>query len=209
MNIERRYLTEGIEYRVEGEPGQKRRVFGVAVPWESLSLPLWRDWKTGKPVQERFARGAFTEILSKPGLDVVALRDHDRSRLLGRTPNTLRVAETDRGLEYDFDVPDTSDGRDVVELLSRRDLQGSSFGFRVKSETFAEEDKRIVRTINVASDLFDVSVVTKPAYPASEAGLRSEDAEDLQKALDAWRAGRNEYALFAIEREAKLIEAGL
>lgn len=79
----------------------------------------------------------------------------------------------------------------------------------MKSETFTEEDKRIVRTVNVASDLFDVSVVTKPAYPESEAGLRSEDAEDLQKALDAWRAGKNEYALFAIEREAKLIEAGL
>lgn len=209
MNIERRYVTEGTELRVEGAPGEKRTVHGVAVPWESLSLPLWRDWKTGKPVQEKFARGAFAEVLAKPGIDVVALRDHDRSRLLGRTPNTLRVRETDRGLEYDFDVPDTSDGRDVVELLSRRDLRGSSFGFRAKSEAFVEEADRIVRTVTMASDLFDVSVVTKPAYPASEAGLRSEDAEELQKALDAWRSGRDAYLVFAMEREARLIRAGI
>lgn len=209
MNIERRYVTEGTELRVEGAAGEPRTVHGVAVPWESLSLPLWRDWKTGKPVQEKFARGAFTEVLAKPGLDVVALRDHDRSRLLGRTPNTLRVRETDRGLEYDFDVPDTSDGRDVIALLDRRDLRGSSFGFRVKGEAFVEEADRIVRTVTIASDLFDVSVVTKPAYPASEASLRSEDAEELKKALDAWRAGRNAYEIYALEREAKLIAAGL
>lgn len=209
MNIERRYVTEGTDLRIDGAPGEKRTVHGVAVPWGSLSLPLWRDWKTGKPVQEKFARGAFDEVLAKPGIDVVALRDHDRSRLLGRTPNTLRVRSTERGLEYDFDLPDTSDGRDVAELLARRDLRGSSFGFRVKSETFSEESDRIVRTVNVASDLFDVSVVTKPAYPASEASLRSEDAEELQKALDAWRSGRDAYLLYAIEREARLIEAEL
>jgi len=208
MNVERRYLTEGTELRVEGDPGS-RLVRGVAVPWGSLSSPLWRDWKTGKPVQERFARGAFADVLARPALDVVALRDHDRSRLLGRTPSTLRVYETDRGLEYDFDPPDTEDGRAVVTLLDRRDLRGSSFAFRVKSETWSEEDDRILRTVNVASDLFDVSVVTRPAYPESQAAARSEDVEELQKSLNAWRRGGLAYLEHCLEREARLTAAGL
>lgn len=208
MNIERRYVTEGAEFRVEGDPGA-RRVYGVAVPWNSLSLPLWRDWKTGKPVQEKFARGAFADVLAQPGLDVVALRDHDRTRLLGRTPGTLRVQETDRGLEYDFQPPDTTDGRDVVTLLDRGDLRGSSFAFGVKSETWAEEEDKIVRTVNVVSRLLDVSVVTSPAYPASQASVRSEEIEDLQKALDAWRDGQDDGTRAAIEREAKLLSIDL
>lgn len=208
MNIERRYVTEGAEFRVEGDPGA-RRVYGVAVPWNSLSLPLWRDWKTGKPVQEKFARGAFADVLAQPGLDVVALRDHDRTRLLGRTPGTLRVHETDRGLEYDFTPPDTTDGRDVVTLLDRGDLRGSSFAFGVKSETWAEEEDKIVRTVNVVSRLLDVSVVTSPAYPASQASVRSEELEDLQKSLDAWRAGQDDGVRAAIEREARLLAIDL
>lgn len=191
MEIERRYVP-GLEYRAAEGDGGGVKIYGRAVPWDSLSVPLWRDYRTGKPVRERFKRGAFSEILAKAGLDIVALRDHEDSRLLGRTlSGTLRVYESGEGLDYDFDVPDTSDGRDVAVLVRRRDLRGSSFAFGVvpKSphEEWEETATEIIRTIHRAAILEDVSPVTRPAYPASQVSARS--VALAQQSLEAWRGG--------------------
>ena len=77
---------------------------------------------------EQIAAGAFDEALGR-GDDVVALRDHDPSLLLGRTSSgTLRLAVDDDGLAFEVDLPDTVNGRDVRELVGRGDLAGASSG---------------------------------------------------------------------------------
>lgn len=207
MTIERRYVVgEGLELRVEGE-GANTVVRGLAVPWDSLSLPLWKDYSTGKTVREKFQRGAFADVLAAPGLDVVCLREHDYGKLLGRmAAGTLRVAETERGLDYDFDVPDTQDGKDVVVLAKRGDLRGSSFGFVVRDEAWLETDDSIIRTIVKVRRLDDVSPVTRPAYPASE--LEARDLESAQAGLAKWRAPAAWQDEFA-RGMARMIEAGL
>ncbi len=204
--LERRYLMgDGLELRVESAGEGATVVRGLAVPWESLSVALWRDYSTGKPVHEQFQRGAFADVLAAPDLDVVALREHDYARLLGRSSaGTLRLAETDRGLEYDFDAPDTEDGRSVVALAKRGDLRGSSFGFYVQAEAWEERDKMIVRTITKVSRLDDVSPVTRPAYTSSELEARSIEA--ARAALDGWRStGASEYA----EQMARALSGGI
>lgn len=207
MELERRYV-DGLEFRAAEGEGGVVKIHGRAVPWMSLSVPLWRDRKTGKPVVERFAKGAFTELLARPSLDVVALRDHEDSRLLGRTlSGTLRVYESESGLDYDFDPPDTSDGRDVVALVRRGDLRGSSFAFGVdvQHEEWEETGESIIRTVRRAAVLEDVSPVTRPAYPQSR-------VEMAQRSLEAWRNGAEAVEEWAQEwnlRMAQLAVMGL
>lgn len=186
IGIERRYvpLAAGAELRAEGE-GELPKIHGLACPWRSLSVELWTDWATGKPVFEQFERGAFTDVLAgKP--DIVVLRDHDRLHLLGRTASgTANVFETDLGLEYDVDPPKNEDGRSLVELVRRRDLFGSSFSFMARKVEWEETGDRVIRTVKTVSLLEDVSPVTRAAYPESIVSARS--VESLQAELAAWR----------------------
>ena len=120
--------------------------------------------------------GAFRASLTTPGRDVLALVDHDPSRLLARTSSgTLRLAEDGRGLAFALDVPDTQLGRDVLTLAERRDLGGMSFGFRVIEETWPAADRRELRAV----ELVEVSVVHAfPAYSQTtvQARARAPDA---------------------------------
>ena len=58
--------------------------------------------------------------------------NHDTSRVLAsKRAGTLRLSESQRGLEVEADLPDTTDGRDMAVLLKRGDIDSMSFGFSV------------------------------------------------------------------------------
>lgn len=123
---------------------------------------------------EVIAPGAFTKAL-RSGADVLALRDHDPTQLLGRTRSgTLRLEDTPDGLAFEVDLPDTAYANDVRELVARGDLAGASFGF-VPGQTRAErhKDGRRVVTHHSVRQLVDVSVVAVPAYEGTSVALRS------------------------------------
>lgn len=121
---------------------------------------------------EFIAPGAFTQCL---GDDVRCLFNHDPNLLLARTSSgTLRLSQDDRGLRYEFEVPDTTFGRDFHTMVQRGDVSQSSFGFSVSADEWAEQpDGKWHRTITQVGRLFDVSPVTYPAYPDTEVALRS------------------------------------
>jgi HK97 family phage prohead protease len=123
----------------------------------------------GGKFRERIAPGAFVGSLDK---DVLALVDHDTSRILARTRSkTLRLEEDTRGLHFDLDLPATGAGNDILELARRGDLGGMSFGFRVPKggETW-EGDTRTLRSV----DLIEVSVVSGfPAYEGTTVDVRA------------------------------------
>lgn len=105
--------------------------------------------------------GAFASSLSKRS-DILALVDHDPTRVLGRTKTgTLELREDDKGLAFSLDVPDTQAGNDVLALAERGDLGGMSFGFTPTDEHW-EGRRRELRAV----DLREVSVVA--AWPAYE-----------------------------------------
>ena len=184
MQPERRYLsiaddTENVSLFIEERDGEAPKIRGIAPPWGSLSVDLGG-------FREQFLPTAFDKVLAKRKLDVPLLFNHDESKPLARTTNgTLRIEKTDKGLAFDADPVATPTAAEVVTLIRSKTIFGSSFAFTVdpnKGETWQEDDRgNVTRTISEASGLYDLSPVTRAAYPNSSVGLRS---------LSAWKAAR-------------------
>jgi uncharacterized protein len=126
---------------------------------------------------ETIRAGAFRASLAA-ARDVLALVDHDPTRLLARTSSgTLRLTEDARGLRFEIDTPDTSLGRDILALAERRDIGGMSFGFRATDEAWPARDRRELRAV----DLVEISVVAAhPAYTQTSISARSRTVQDVQ-----------------------------
>lgn len=134
--------------------------------FDSYSEEMWGFREIIKP-------GAFSEAIGSS--DVRALINHDPNLLLGRNKaGTLRMVEDDTGLSIEIDPPDTQAARDLLTSMSRGDIDQMSFGFTVRDAHWNDtHDGLPVRTITKIDRLFDVSVVTYPAYPATQANVRS------------------------------------
>jgi HK97 family phage prohead protease len=183
MQPERRYLSiaddaDNASIYIEERDGEAPKIRGIAPPWESLSVNLGG-------FREQFLATAFDKVLAKRKLDVPLLFNHDDSKVLARTTNgTLRIEKTDKGLAFEADPVATTTASEVVTLIRSKTIFGSSFAFTVdpKGETWQEDDRgNVTRTISEASGLYDLSPVTRAAYPNSSVGLRS---------LSAWREAR-------------------
>ena len=138
----------------EAPDGKRPQLYGYAATFNSPSQDL------GGYV-EVLAPGCFKTTLEKA--DVRAFWNHCYDHLLGRkSSGTLRAWEDATGLAFDLDVPDTSTGRDVYELVRRGDVDGVSFGFySIRDEWSADGS---VNTI-LEAELIEVSPVVFPAYP--------------------------------------------
>jgi len=162
-NKETRSTTH--EFRaVLGDDGKKKIVGYAAIFNSETDIMGFR---------EKVAPGAFDDVLQQ---DVRALFNHDPNMVLARTKSgTLKLEVDATGLKYEFYTPDTTAGKDLAESVARGDIDQSSFGFTVKSDTWTKNDEgRDVRTINKVGQLFDISPVTYPAYEDTAVALRSQ-----------------------------------
>lgn len=125
----------------------------------------------GGQFTETIRPGAFRASLLTPGRDVLALSDHDPTRLLARTSNrSLRLAEDSRGLHFSLDLPATSNGNDALAMVESGLAGGMSFGFRVADEAWPTADQRELRAV----DLLEISLVSAfPAYGQTTVAARS------------------------------------
>ena len=123
--------------------------------------------------------GAFDDVLATdpdvrmPFLDHVGLP-------MGRTrAGTLRLRSDRTGLAFEVDVPDTERGRELILAVERGDVNQCSFRFVVLPEDrewIYPEDDLPLRQVNRIDELWDVCLVTFPAYSTTTAGVRSLDA---------------------------------
>lgn len=168
-----------------------RHIEGYACVFLQRSV-LMRDWDRGA-VYEQVEPGAITDALLRSN-DVVANINHDDDRMLARSVNgegSLSLSIDDHGLKVSFDAPSTPDGDTVLEGVRRRDFRGMSFGFWTDprkdvtyTREFDEKGKEItIRHINAIRGIFDVSVVTHPAYPSTDVEVRALK-DTLSKELD-------------------------
>lgn len=156
-----------------------KTIVGYAVKWDKPSQTL--KTTDGKQFIEIFKRGAFSETLLTE--DQRALWNHDTSNILGRVKSgTLRLEEDDVGLRFELDLPDTTQGNDIYELVKRGDIDGVSFGFKNPVQNWKKDNQIYVRTITKAK-LYEISCVTFPAYSDSEVNVRSTDIKILNDDL--------------------------
>ena len=166
MSVERRQVDlSTAELRILRDDHGTRSLEGYAAKFGVLSNELPGKFK------ERIDPHAFDRFKQ---FDVRAVIDHDPARLLGRTKSgTLELTVDERGLRYRVpSLPDTSYVRDLEEQIKRRDVDGNSFAFRCKKDSWAVEDGVSVRTL-LDVDLIDVCPTPAPCYPDTEVALRS------------------------------------
>lgn len=174
MNIQKRSNNRAVQVRTDDDG--KKTIVGYAAVWyregdAGTEYPLWSD------CIERIEKTAFDRVL-KDGPDCRALFNHDVNMVLGRTiSGTCRLNVDSVGLRYEIDAPDTQVARDILALLNRGDVTGSSFSFTIKTERFEKrEGQPDLRIIEEVEQLYDVGPVTYPAYAATSAAARSPES---------------------------------
>ncbi|MCM3145371.1 HK97 family phage prohead protease [Brevibacillus sp. MER 51] len=187
-----------LEIRASEGDESKRTITG-AIKYDTDSADM-RDWY-GDTIVEQISAGAFTDSLA--ARQVVGLWSHDTSQVLGNTKSgTLRVMDSLTELRFELDIPNTTVGNDAWELIQRGDVDGVSFGMRVTKDKWSSEkrdDKRIYKRLILNAELYEISPVAFPAYPANEVSARS---------LDDFKASEKR-AADQYEKEKMLIELDL
>ena len=204
MEIERRDFAfeDEQELIVESRADGRAAIIGYAAVYNRLSLDLGG-------FKEEILPGAFDRILSRQRgkSDVVALFNHDSNIVLGRTSSgTLELSSDEKGLRYVVTPPVSR--ADVLELIQRRDVRGSSFAFTVgkDGEAFRTgESGQAIRQIREVSGLYDVGPVLVPAYPATSASV-------AMRSYEAWLASQPQAepeAVAAVARRSLAKDAAL
>lgn len=136
---------------------------------------------------ESVASGAFANTL---GGDIRALIDHETRLVIGRNKaGTLELREDSHGLWGRIKInPNDQDAVNLYERVKRGDVDQCSFGFEIiKEDTEFREDGSVHWTIREVK-LYEVSVVTFPAYEDTSVSARKKDFEEIQKRqTEKWR----------------------
>lgn len=115
--------------------------------------------------------------------DVKALIDHDTAKVLGRTKaNTLSLSVDSKGLYGEIIVNESDqEAMNLYSRVQRGDVDQCSFGFEILNEEMIQNSDGTVKFIIKSINLYEVSVVTFPAYQETAVEARSKQIEDAQK----------------------------
>lgn len=160
-------MKEVRSYSINLEASENRKVNGYAATFSEYDM--------GEFV-ERIAPTAFDNLAEQ---DVRALYNHDPNHVLARFnkgAGTLQLTADANGLQYGFELPATTLGNDIREMLQRGDISQSSWSFTVADQKWDVRGEKPVRTITKVGKIYDVSLVTYPANPDTSVALRSLEA---------------------------------
>lgn len=164
-NIELRF--NNFENVIDENDG-KLRVSGYVNEVEKFSHTLG----TRKKFKEKICRGTFKRALEK-GNDIHFLAEHDDNKILASTRNnSLTLVEDEKGLFMTAEISPTSYGKDYHTLINDGILRNMSFGFSVDKDKWKKSHDGIYTREITDLTLYEVSVVTNPAYPQSSIQAR-------------------------------------
>ena len=167
--------VEEFETRASVSDDGAKILSGYAFRYNSWSLDLGG-------FKERLAPSSADKTLRARN-DIKALANHDSSKVLGSTKaRTLEIESDSAGARDIITLPDTTYAHDLWTVVDRRDVRGQSFGMSVVADEWNADytERRILEV-----KLFDVSVVTYPANPATVVQLRADEpAPDLAPVAD-------------------------
>ena len=187
----------GLHVREDGE-GQSgsRRVVGKPIVFGVRSVNL-TPWSNTRVVYEVLEPDCISDELLKRS-DVLLNLNHSNQvqHILGRYRNgkgTLSLAKREDCMEAECDLPETTAANDTLVLIKRGDITGMSFAFNddwedtengVSYERTTEtvDGKEVwLRHVKRITGLYDVSIVTTPAYEQTSVGTREAGDEILSR----------------------------
>lgn len=170
--------TGALEVRADETSDEEILIFtGHAAVFDVRSEVLGGKWYT---FVEQVQRGAFRQVLDEDQ-DTIYVFDHEGLPLARTSARSLDLREEPKGLFYEARAVPTTPAKDLAMAMRAGNVRHSSFAFTVAEDIWEEhnlEDGRteIVRTIVKVERLYDVSAVGFPAYPQTDAQVRSRDA---------------------------------
>lgn len=163
--------------------------------------------RTGRPRKEAIASRAFAFRLDRPEEDIHLLVGHSYDRpLASRGAGTLDIRDSDDAVTFTAtiseELQDVTWVQDVLRAMNAGLIVGLSPGFRIpprravaNAERVEEENPAegtaLIRTV-LAALLFEMSLVTRPAYPETQVEARSWEKTDAglikPQRIQRWRA---------------------
>lgn len=167
-------ITMSAEVRAVATDDGSLKIGGYAATFNSEA--------TGLNFREVIAPGAFTRALSS-GDPVFLLVNHDMEGipLASTQSGTLKLRQDATGLymEATLDAANPK-AQELSSALRRGDMDKMSFAFTVSPDGQTKDAG--LRTLTDIERLYEVSVVTLPAYDATSVGMRSAEEADLELA---------------------------
>lgn len=115
--------------------------------------------------------------------DIRALIDHETAKVLGRTKvGTLSLSVDEKGVYGEIKINENdTEAMNLYSRVQRGDVDQCSFGFNILDEEMeAREDGSYKFTIK-SIELFEVSVVTFPAYADTAVEARNKQIEEMEQ----------------------------
>ena len=216
--------TCGLQVR-EPQEGQteSRTIEGTPIVFGVRSVNL-TPWSETREVYEVLEPGCITNDLLQRS-DVILNLNHSNMvpDVLGRCRNgegTLSLELREKNVGCRCELPNTNNANDALELMRRGDITGMSFAFSddyqdsengvsyERTDEKTDDGKEVwLRHVKRITGLYDVSIVTHPAYEQTSVGTR-EQAVEIDKAIDEQlkREAGQETEEQRKEREAKEAE---
>ena len=135
---------------------------------------------------ESIADTAFDGALAD---DIRCLIDHETRLVLGRNKaGTLTLKVDTWGLWGEVRInPNDQDAVNLYERVKRGDVDQCSFGFDILDEEFEDRGDTVKWTIKKVK-LYEVSVVTFPAYEETSVSARKRQLGEIKKrSIEAWK----------------------
>lgn len=212
-NLEIRNITTEIRSLEE----DSRKISGLAIPSDSRSELLYRRIN-GRMLE-------FYEIISKDALTEDVIKEHDVKLYLNHDSSqgtfarskygsgSLRLFVTERGLEFETELPNTVFGDALLEGIRRGDFDKISFAFAPEKQEWKDnEDGTYERTIRSIAVLDEISILScTPAYSETDVNVRAleEFIEEKEKEQEEQRKAEEEkkqQILDALDTKLKEIE---
>ena len=189
----------GLSIRDAGEGEQSRTIEGTPIVFGVRSVNL-TPWSDTREVYEILEPGCITQELLQRS-DVILNLNHSNMvpDVLGRYRNsdkdTLELVLNEKNVGCRCDLPNTNNANDTLELMRRGDITGMSFAFsddrkdsengvsyeRIDEKT--EDGKEVwLRHVKRITGLYDVSIVTHPAYEQTSVDTR--ETSEIEKAIE-------------------------
>ena len=173
--------------------------------------------RTGRPKKEAIAPRAFAYRVERPEEDIHFLVGHSFDKpLASRGAGTLDLVDGEEALTFTAtiteEMQEVSYVKDVLASIAAGLTLGISPGFRLPPKRAVPEPEKIedegmdpengahnaiIRTV-LAALLYEISVVTRPAYPEAQVEARNWGADGLimpdglgnglHRTLNRWRA---------------------